>query len=291
MKLVTYSINGKRAIGKMSDETVVDLSGAYPGAPQTMLEALQGGPAVLKQLAAVPASAGKSFALTDVKLEAPINNPEKFLAIGLNYQDHIDEIVARGGKAPEHQIWFNKQVSCITGPFDPIFKPKVSEKLDYEAELGVVIGKTCRYISEADALGAVAGYFIVNDVTARDWQRMTPQWTLSKSFDSHGPIGPWIATADEIPDPQSLSMRLFVNGDLRQQTSTALMAFNVAAQISHLSKVMTLKPGDILATGTSAGAGWGRDPPVFLQPGDIVRVEIDQIGHIENTVAQEPDFV
>jgi len=239
----------------------------------------------------VPASSAECFALADVRLEAPINNPEKFLAIGLNYQDHIDEIVARGGKAPEHQIWFNKQVSCITGPFDPIFKPKVSEKLDYEAELGVVIGKTCRYISEADALGAVAGYCVVNDVTARDWQRMTPQWTLSKSFDSHGPIGPWIATADEIPDPQSLSMRLFVNGDLRQQTSTALMAFNVAAQISHLSKVMTLKPGDILATGTSAGAGWGRDPPVFLQPGDIVRVEIDQIGHIENTVAQEPDFV
>jgi len=290
MKLVTYSVNGARSVGKVVGDRVIDLAMAYNGAPQSMLELLRGGPALLERLAAVTAADGKSFALSDVKLEAPISNPQKFLAIGLNYQDHIDEIVARGGKAPDQQLWFNKQVSCITGPYDPIYKPKVSDRVDYEGELGVVIGTRCRYVSETEALGMVAGYCVINDVTARDWQRMTPQWTLGKSFDSHGPIGPWIVTADEVPDPQNLQLRVYVNGALRQQTSTALMAFNVAAQISHLSQVMTLEPGDVLATGTTSGAGWGMDPPQFLQPGDVVRVEIDGIGRIENTVAQEPEF-
>jgi len=287
MRLVTYSVHGKTSIGKVVGSTVVDLADVFDGAPQTMLELLQGGDAVLSKLAAIGAGV-TSYALSDVALEAPIRNPQKYLAIGLNYQDHIDEVVARGGKAPEHQIWFNKQVSCITGPFDPIFRPKVSDKMDYEAELAVVIGKRCRHISKEEALTAVGGYMIANDVTARDWQRMTPQWTLGKSFDSHGPIGPWIVTPDEIRDPQALAIRLYVNGELRQKTSTANMLFDIADQISHLSKVMTLEPGDILATGTSSGAGWGMDPPRFLQPGDVVRVEIDGIGHIENTVADEP---
>ena len=138
---------------------------------------------------------------------------------------------------------------------------------------------------------AVGGYMVVNDVTARDWQRQTTQWTLGKSFDSHGPIGPWLLTPDEVPHPQNLDMRLFVNGELRQHTNTALMVYNIAKQISHLSQVMTLEPGDILATGTTSGAGWGMEPPQFLKPGDIVRVEIDGVGHIENTVEVEPEFV
>jgi 2-keto-4-pentenoate hydratase/2-oxohepta-3-ene-1,7-dioic acid hydratase in catechol pathway len=288
MKLVTYTFENKRSVGKVVDGEVIDIASAYHGAPQSMLEIMQGGEHVLDRIAAISADDSHSHPLTSVRLEAPISNPQKFLAIGLNYQDHVDEIVSRGGKAPEHQIWFNKQVSCITGPWDGVRVPRVSDRVDYEIELGVVIGKRCRYIDPADALSVIGGYTVINDVTARDWQRMTPQWTLGKSFDTHGPTGPWLVTPDDVPDPQALEMRLYVNGELRQKTSTALMVFNIAAQISHLSQVMTLEPGDILATGTCAGAGWGMDPPRFLKPGDVVRCEIDGIGHIENPIVSEP---
>jgi 2-keto-4-pentenoate hydratase/2-oxohepta-3-ene-1,7-dioic acid hydratase in catechol pathway len=236
----------------------------------------------------VEASGGRTHPLSAVTLKAPVPKPEKFLAIGLNYQDHVDEIVSRGGKAPEHQIWFNKQVSCITGPFDPVHLPSASEKLDYEGELAVVIGKRCRHVTREDALEVVAGYMVADDVTARDWQRMSPTWTLGKSFDTHGPLGPWLVTADEVGDPKQLEMRLYVNGDLRQRTSTSRMVFDIPAQIAHLSTVMTLEPGDVLLTGTCSGAGFGRTPPVFLQPGDVVRVEIDKLGHIENHIIAEP---
>lgn len=289
MKLVTYTVDGITSIGKLVDGQVIDLSDAFPGSPQTILAVVQGGSEMLAKLDQVRASDGaRSHALADVVLEAPLSNPQKYLAIGLNYQDHVDEIIKRGGKAPEHQLWFNKQVSCITGPYHPIHLPKVSNALDYEGELGVVIGKRCRHVSEADALDMIAGYMVLDDVTARDWQRQTTQWTLGKSFDTHGPMGPWLTTADEIADPQALDMRLFVNGELRQKASTGGMVYNIAAQIAHLSKVMTLEPGDILATGTCSGAGFGFDPQRFLQVGDVVRVEIDQLGHIENTVIAEP---
>jgi 2-keto-4-pentenoate hydratase/2-oxohepta-3-ene-1,7-dioic acid hydratase in catechol pathway len=143
-------------------------------------------------------------------------------------------------------------------------------------------------VSEADALSVIGGYLVVDDVTCRDWQRKTTQWTLGKSFDTHGPIGPWLVTPDEIADPHALELRLFVNGELRQKLSTGGMVYDIAAQIAHLSSVMTLEPGDIIATGTSAGAGFGFNPPRFLQVGDVVRVEIDKLGHIENTVIAEP---
>jgi 2-keto-4-pentenoate hydratase/2-oxohepta-3-ene-1,7-dioic acid hydratase in catechol pathway len=289
MKLVTYTVDGKTSIGKLVDGQIIDLSNAYAGSPQTILEVLQGGAEVLAKLDQVRASDGaRSHPVGDCMLEAPLSNPQKYLAIGLNYQDHVEEILKRGGKAPEHQLWFNKQVSCITGPYHPIHLPKVSNALDYEAELGVVIGKRCRHVSEADALDVVAGYMVLNDVTARDWQRQTTQWTLGKSFDTHGPMGPWLTTVDEIADPQALEMTLFVNGELRQKTSTGGMVYNIAAQIAHLSQVMTLEPGDILATGTCSGAGFGFNPQRFLQVGDVVRVEIEQLGHIENTVIAEP---
>lgn len=288
MKLVTYTHNGKTSVGKVIGDLVVDLGDAFEGTPATMLGILQGGKEMLARLMNVQTEHATTHLLSDVKLEAPISNPQKYLAIGLNYQDHVDEIIRRGGKGPEHQMWFNKQVSCITGPYDPIHKPKVSEALDYEGELGVVIGKRCRHVSEADALSMVGGYTILNDVTARDWQRKTTQWTLGKSFDTHGPMGPWLVTPDDISDPEDLEMRLFVNGELRQKTSTGGMVYNIAAQISYLSTVMTLEPGDVLATGTCSGAGFGFNPPKFLQIGDVVRVEIDQLGYIENTVIAEP---
>ena len=288
MKLVTYSVNGKTSIGKLVGDSIVDLASAYPGGPTSMLEVLQGGSEVLARLDEIAPTEATTHRVVDVKLEAPIPNPPKYMAIGLNYRDHVEEILKRGGKAPEHQMWFNKNVSCINGPYDPIHLPKVSEALDYEGELGVVIGKRCKHVSEADAHSVIAGYLVIDDVTCRDWQRKTTQWTLGKSFDTHGPIGPWLVTADEIPDPQALEMRLFVNGELRQKTSTGGMVYDIAAQIAHLSTVMTLEPGDIIATGTCSGAGFGFNPQRFLQIGDVVRVEIDKLGHIENTVIAEP---
>lgn len=288
MKLATYSFGSTSSIGRVEGDYVLDLSAALPPGCTTMLDVLRAGPALLDQLETANLANARKLRLDQVKLAAPIANPQKFLAIGLNYQDHLEEVLARGGKAPESQLWFNKQVSCITGPYDPIQRPRVSDRLDYEAELGVVIGKRCRHVKPENALDVVAGYVVMNDVTARDWQRKSPTWTLGKSFDTHGPLGPWISTKRDVPDPQALQVRLWVNGQQRQQMSTARMVYPIADQIAYLSTVMTLEPGDLLATGTSKGAGWGMDPPVFLQPGDVVRVEIEGIGHIENTVVDEP---
>jgi 2-keto-4-pentenoate hydratase/2-oxohepta-3-ene-1,7-dioic acid hydratase in catechol pathway len=162
--------------------------------------------------------------------------------------------------------------------------PSVAERLDYEAELAVVIGQRCRRVSAANALSVVAGYMVTNDVTARDWQFRTPTWTLGKSFDTHGPMGPWLTTADEIANPQALAIKLWVNGELRQDSTTEEMIYRIGEQIEYLSTVMTLEPGDIIATGTPAGVGIAMKPPQFLQVGDIVRTEIEGLGFIENKV-------
>lgn len=229
-----------------------------------------------------------SVALNQVKLEAPILRPGKFLALGMNYKDHEAEALRLGVAIPTSQVWFSKQITCINGPFDDVHHPAVCERLDYEAELGVVIGKGGRRISEQQALQHVAGYFVANDVSARDWQAKSPTWTLGKSFDTHGPIGPWITTADEVADPQQLTVTLSVNGERRQHSSTELMTYSIARQIAYLSEVMTLEPGDILITGTPAGVGIAMQPQVFLQAGDVVRVEITGLGYIENTIVDEP---
>lgn len=288
MKLATYTHQSSTSVGRVEGDYVVDLRSALPAGCATMLDILRAGPKLLDELETANLANARKLPLQEVKLQAPVPNPSKFLAIGLNYQDHLDEVLARGGKAPESQMWFNKQVSSITGPYDAIVKPRVSDRMDYEAELGVVIGTRCRYVKPENALDVVAGYVVMNDVTARDWQRKSPTWTLGKSFDTHGPFGPWISTKRDIPDPQSLQVRLLVNGQQRQRMSTAKMVYSVAEQIAYLSSVMTLEPGDLLATGTSSGAGWGMDPPVFLVPGDVVRVEIDGIGYIENRVIDDP---
>jgi 2-keto-4-pentenoate hydratase/2-oxohepta-3-ene-1,7-dioic acid hydratase in catechol pathway len=286
MKLARYTIGSRTLIGVVLADRVIELAALLPGAPGSIREVLAGGPELLQKIAASLPRAGAGVPLSEVRLEAPVPDAQKYLAIGMNYHDHAEEARRLGVPTPATQLWFNKQITCITGPFDQVQKPKVSDRMDYEAELGVVIGRKCRYVPESDALSVVGGYFVANDLTARDWQAASPTFTLGKSFDTHGPIGPWIVTADEIPDPQSLQMRLFVNGELRQKQSTAEMIYSVAQQISHLSKVMTLLPGDLLATGTCAGVGVSSGK--FLQPGDVVRVEIDGIGHIENRVIAEP---
>lgn len=288
MKLARFTVGGQTQIGVVVGSHVLPLASLLPAAPQTIKQLLAVGPGLLHEIDASVWKAIDSLPLSAVTLEAPIPDPQKYLAIGMNYADHVEEARKGGVVAPKVQVWFNKQVSCINGPFAPVHYPRVSEMLDYEAELGVVIGKRCRHVSAADAKDVIGGYFVVNDVTARDWQFQSPTFTLGKSFDTHGPIGPWIVTADEIADPHALDFRLFVNGMQRQKGNTRDMIYNVYAQIEHLSKVMTLEPGDLLATGTCAGVGIAGGKEGMLKVGDVVRVEIDGIGHIENTIVAEP---
>jgi 2-keto-4-pentenoate hydratase/2-oxohepta-3-ene-1,7-dioic acid hydratase in catechol pathway len=226
-------------------------------------------------------------ALEDVRLLAPVT-PRKYLAIGLNYADHIAE---SGLQAPEVPFFFNKQVTCVVGPGDDIHMPRVSNLLDYEAELAIVIGKRCRHVPVKNAREVIAGYAIANDVSVRDWQLRTPTMTLGKSFDTHGPLGPWIVTADALGDPHDLGIRTFVNDELRQDSNTGGMIFNCHQQVAHLSEAFTLEPGDVIATGTPAGVGAVRQPfpEGLLKVGDVVRIEIDGIGELQNTVVEEPD--
>jgi 2-keto-4-pentenoate hydratase/2-oxohepta-3-ene-1,7-dioic acid hydratase in catechol pathway len=281
MKLCRFTQAGVARIGKVVDDQVVDLSAVdgVTGSMRALLTDLD----TLKS--ALEAASAPAYPLAEVRLEAPIVDPQKYLAIGMNYQAHADEAAAAGIAAPTSQLWFNKQVSCITGPFDAIDIPKVSDMVDYEAEMGFVIGKRAHDVSEADALSIVAGYLVCNDVTARDWQFRSPTYTLGKSFDTHGPLGPWITTADEVADPQALTLHLSVNGVERQRSSTGDMIYNIAAQIAYLSTVMTLEPGDVIATGTPSGVGIASRS--FLKDGDVVRVEVDGLGAIENRFVAE----
>lgn len=288
MKLVTFSYRGRTSIGKVVGNLVLDLPASDPALPRTMLELLQAGPAVLDRAAWLGAERAVAYLLVDVRLEAPVPNPTKFLAIGMNYRTHVQEAVAAGMKVPDVQVWFNKQVSCVNGPFDAVHLPRASDLLDYEAELGVVIGRRFRHVSAAEAPSVVAGYLAINDLSVRDWQVRSPTMTMGKSFNTHGPIGPWIITADEVADPHALRLRMLVNGEVRQEVNTGEMIHNIWEQIAHLSTVMTLEPGDILATGTPSGIGAAMKPPQFRKVGDVMRVDIEGIGAIENTVVAEP---
>ena len=286
MKLIRYTHGACTSIGVVDDGHAVGLAGLLPDAPESLKDVLAGGANLYQRIRTALPNATARVPLSAVRLEAPLPDAQKYLAIGMNYHDHAEEARRAGITIPKTQLWFNKQVSCIVGPYDDVQRPRASDQVDYEAELGVVIGKRCRHVSEGDAPGVVGGYFVANDVTARDWQFASPTYTLGKSFDTHGPTGPWIVTSDEVPDPHNLEMRLTVNGELRQKQNTGTMIYNIWQQIAHLSTVMTLMPGDLIATGTCAGVGIALGK--FLQPGDVVRVEIDRIGHIENRIVQEP---
>ncbi|WP_427968709.1 fumarylacetoacetate hydrolase family protein [Altererythrobacter sp.] len=281
MKLARFSKDGQTRIGKVVGDQVIDLS-QVEGVTQSMRQLLTDLPRLREQL---EATEGPSIPLSQVRLEAPIDDPQKFLAIGMNYQAHADEAAAAGIPTPTSQLWFNKQVSCIAGPSDPIVLPKVSDKLDYEAELAYVIGRKCRHVPASEALSVVAGYLVANDVSVRDWQHRSPTYTLGKSFDTHGPIGPWITTADEIADAENLEIKLTVDGVTRQQALTNDLIYKIAEQIEYLTTVMTLYPGDIIATGTPSGVA--AVDQNWLKPGQIVRVEIEGLGAIENPVVAE----
>lgn len=286
MKLLRYEASEGPRLGVLQpdrEDRVVPLASLVSEYP-TMRSIIESGDAALEQIRAIAEKGDGAFDLADVRLLAPIERPGKFLAIGMNYAKHIEEAKRLGQPTPTQQFWFNKQTSCLAGPFDEI-EPGVTEQLDYEVELGVVIGRAAKGVSEANAKTHVFGYVVANDVSARDWQRHSPTFTMGKSFDTHGPIGPWIVTADEIGDPHALKLRCLVNGEVRQDSETSELVYNVWQQIAYLSTAFTLEPGDLIATGTPSGVGIGMQPPRFLQSGDVVRCEIDGVGAIENRVA------
>jgi len=282
MKLLRFELDGQVRLGVLRGDAVVSLDAIAAEYP-TMLSIIAGGDAALTAVQQASAEASGTISLAAVRLQAPLERPGKYLAIGMNYQKHLEEADRLGVARAKHQTWFNKQTSCITGPYDDI-DPGVTEQLDYEVELAAVIGRPAKRVSETDAASHVFGYLVANDVSARDWQFHTPTFTMGKSFDTHGPIGPWIVTADEIADPHNLRVRTWVNGELRQDNTTANMIHNLWEQIAYLSTAFTLDSGDLLATGTPEGVGVAMDPPVFLKPGDIVRCEVEGIGAIENGV-------
>ena len=222
--------------------------------------------------------------LADTPLIAPVPRPPKFLAIGLNYAAHVAE---SGAKPPQYQLWFNKQSTCVVGPGVPIEIPAASSMVDYEGELGFVIGRQCRHVSKADAPSVIAGYTIINDVSVRDWQMRSQTMTMGKSFDTHGPMGPCIVTPDELGDPHGLRLRTWVNDDLRQDAKTDDLIFDCFDMVEHLSTAFTLEVGDVIATGTPAGVGMAMQPPGWLKSGDTVRIEIEGIGALENPVINE----
>jgi len=270
------------APGIVEGEEVVDLSSAeLPAEPAAALAEV--GRDELEKLA----ESAPRLPLDEVQLLAPAT-PRKYLAIALNYADHIAEM---GMEAPEVPVFFNKQVTCVVGPGADVHMPKVSTFLDYEAELAVVIGKRCRHVPVERAHEAIAGYTCANDLSVRDWQGRARTMTLGKSFDTHGPLGPWLVTPEEVGDPQDLRIRCYVDDELRQDASTAEMVFDCFQQVSHLSEAFTLEPGDVIATGTPAGVGLGRKPVSenILHVGQTVRVEIERVGELVNTVVEEPE--
>jgi 2-keto-4-pentenoate hydratase/2-oxohepta-3-ene-1,7-dioic acid hydratase in catechol pathway len=283
MKLCRFAIDGdSAALGIVEGNEVVDLSSAdVPAEPAAALDAI--GQDALGRLAAN----APRLPLAEVRLLAPAS-PRKYLAIALNYRDHIAEM---GMEAPEVPVFFNKQVTCVVGPGADVHMPKVSTFLDYEAELAIVIGKRCRHVPVEKASEVIAGYTAANDVSVRDWQGRAQTMTIGKSFDTHGPLGPWLVTPDELGDPQDLRIRCLVNDEVRQDASTGEMVFDCFQQVSHLSEAFTLEPGDLIATGTPSGVGLGRQPvrDNLLHVGDTVRVEIESIGELVNTVVEEPE--
>ena len=282
MKLVRFGEAGSELPGMIDAEgTIRDLSGHVADITGAALDA-----ATLNRLrvldpASLPAVDG------NVRLGACVGGIGKFMCIGLNYSDHAAET---GADIPEHPILFMKATSAVVGPNDMVMLPRHSTHSDWEVELGVVIGKPCKYVSVEDALDYVAGYFVANDVSERHFQtQLTGQWTKGKSCDTFGPIGPWLVTADEVADPQKLDMSLDVNGKRMQTGNTSTMIFTVAECISHLSELMTLRPGDVISTGTPPGVGMGMKPePVYLKAGDVMEVTIEGLGKQRQEVGRDP---
>lgn len=285
MKLATFSTadHPTPRLGVVRDDGLVDLN-AIKGAPDSMAAYLSGGQASDERVRTAAEEARDLVALDSIEWHAPVPAPGKMLGIGLNYADHIAET---GMATPQTQMWFNKQHNCVNAPYANINLPAVSDKLDYEAELCAVIGKRCKHVPRERAHEAIAGYCCGNDVSVRDWQRAAMTMQIGKSFDTHGPFGPYLVTADEVGDPHQLDIRSLVNGEVRQSSNTRHLIFDCYDAVAHLSQAFVLDPGDVLFMGTPAGVGAAMNPPNFLKEGDVVRVEIEKLGHIEARIVRE----
>jgi 2-keto-4-pentenoate hydratase/2-oxohepta-3-ene-1,7-dioic acid hydratase in catechol pathway len=291
MRLASFTHAGARKIGVVVDDEVRTIANKSPNVPLTLLDLLDAGDEGRGHISRCLSGVTETLKLRDVKLEAPIARPRKFLALGGNYHAHVAEIKRKipNFVHPDNQVWFNKQITCVIGPTDAIHKPRVSDALDYEAELAVVIGRPCRHVRLADAHMVIAGYMVCNDVSVRDWQMRSPTGTLGKSFDTHGPTGPWITLGMSIEEAQDLEVTTHVNGELRQHGRTSDFIYGIREMIAELTTVFTLEPGDILATGTPPGVGAAMTPPCFLRVGDTVRIQIEKLGVLENLVVAEPE--
>ncbi|HEX3177184.1 MAG TPA: fumarylacetoacetate hydrolase family protein [Methylomirabilota bacterium] len=297
MKLVRFSVNGGAPrLGILQNDRIADVQASVAASlsrrgviraqeiaaalvPASTRGFLEGGAAAAEAVAAV--REWVTVPASTARLHAPIDDPGKFICIGLNYRDHAEET---NNPIPKEPPIFGKWAPSIVGPGDPILRPRGSKQLDWEVELGVVIGRTARFVSREQALDYVWGYTIINDASARDFQFITSQWMAGKIFETAAPVGPYIADRDELPDPHNLELKTFVNGKQMQRGNTKTFIFDVRYLVSYLSGLMTLSPGDLIATGTPPGVGLGMKPPVFMNPGDVCRVEITGLGSLENPV-------
>lgn len=286
MRLITYKTRNDARLGLLRDDHVIDLATASDGRlPSDMRTFLQQGEPALRLARQVGENAVASLALSEATLLAPIPNPSKVVAIGLNYMDHCRE---QNIEPPEAPIIFAKFPSAVVGPGAAIrWGPALTRKVDYEVELAVVMGRTARRVPAADALDYVAGYTICNDVSARDLQFGDRQWVRGKSLDTFCPLGPWLVTRDEIPDPHDLSIRCTLNDQVMQDSTTAEMIFGVTTLIEFISRAFTLLPGDVIATGTPDGVGVFRSPQVFMKDGDVVTLEVEGLGQLTNHCIEE----
>ena len=285
MRLLTVQTDrGPRACG-LWDGSYVDLNAADPLLPPSVREILALGADGLRRAQDALATGRVRFSPETSTLLAPVPDPRKIVCLGLNYRDHALE---SGMEPPEEPVLFSKYPSSLIGHGAPILLPPSSDEVDYEAELVVVIGVGGRDISEADAMGHVAGYTVGHDVSARDWQLRKPgkQWMAGKTFDTFAPTGPALVTKDEVDDPHDLGIRLRLNGETMQDSSTSQLIFRIDYVVSYLSRIFTLEPGDLIFTGTPPGVGMARKPPVWLKPGDVAEVEIDGLGTLRNPVAR-----
>ena len=290
MRLVSFSHNGSSRIGALQTrggrQAIVDLNSADPRLPTDMIALLEAGESAiaLAEGALAKAGAAAELELSAVTLKAPIPRPEKIICIGLNYRDHAAE---SNQPIPDYPTVFSKYVTSVIGPGEPIVIPRVTEQVDYEGEMAIVIGRRARHVPQERALEYVAGYTCFNDVSARDFQMRTSQWTIGKTCDTFAPIGPALVTSDEIADPHNLDLRVTVSGEVMQASNTRHLIFSVPELVAYLSQVITLNAGDVIATGTPAGVGFARKPPRFLRPGDVVQVEIEGLGTLTNPVIAE----
>jgi len=288
MKLVTFKAGSSHRLGVLDGDDVIDLAKFDPSVPPDLRDALIAGLDLTSAAAkALKAGASERIPLASVRLGPLVPSPGKVICLGHNYFDHAKE---GGNLKPVYPLIFFRGASSLIAHGDPVIRPRVSEKLDYEAELVMVIGKRARHVKRENALDYVFGYSCFNDVSVRDYQKRTSQWTIGKNFDGTGAFGPWLVTADDLPPgAEGLELRLRLNGEVMQRANTSDMIWGVAETIELLSECLTLEPGDVVVMGTPAGVGWARTPPVWLKHGDRVAVEIDRIAVLENVVQDETD--